>query len=84
MKVQFCFNGYIPGGIDTICEFDVAKEPTEEQCQAVEDYIANVMNNWAEENEDDFAEFDYWDVCYEAAKAHLDLVLNPTVKTFYL
>lgn len=84
MKVQFCFNGNIVGDIDVIAEFDVAKVPTEEQCKAVEEHIFNAINNWSEENDDDFAEFDYWYVCYEAAKEHLDLVLNPVVKTFYL
>lgn len=84
MKVQFCFNGYMVGGIETLCEFDVAKEPTEEQCNAVEEYISEAINNWSEENDDDFAEFDWWNVCYEAANKHLDLVLNPVVKTFYL
>ena len=84
MKVQFCFNGYIPGGIDTIAEFDVATEPTNEQCEAVEQHIRETIDIWSEEHDDDFSEFDYWDVCYEAAKEHLDLVLNPVVKTFYL
>lgn len=84
MKVQFCFNGNVVGGMDIVAEFDVVKVPTEEQCKAVEKYIFEAINNWEEENDDDFAEFDYWVLCYEAASKHLDLVQNPVVKTFYL
>lgn len=83
MKIKFCFNGNVNGGMDIVAEFDVAEAPTEEQCKAIEDYIVDAMNNWEDDN-DDFAEFDYWGVCFEAARQNLKLVQNPVVKTFYL
>ena len=84
MKIQFCFNVNCNGGNDIIAEFDVAEVPTEEQCEAVEEYINDEMNKWDEENDGDFAEFDYWWVCREAARKNLELEANPVVKTFYL
>ena len=84
MKVQFCFNCVGPRTNDLIAEFEVAEAPTEEQCKAIEDYIFDEMDKWEEENEGDFAEFDYWTVCLEAASRNLKLVDNPVVKTFYL
>lgn len=68
---------------DIIAEFDVDKEPTEEQCKAIEDEIYDAIDNWYEEYED-FTYFDYWGVCFEAARKHLKIVDNPVVKTFYL
>ena len=69
---------------EIVAEFDVTAEPTEEQCEAIEEYINDEMNKWYEENDGDFAEFDYWWVCREAARKNLELINNPVVKTFYL
>lgn len=80
MKIQFCYNCV---GNDVIAEFDVAEMPTEEQCKAIEDEIYEVMDKWEEET-GDFDGFDYWGVCYEAARKYLKIVQNPVVKTFYL
>ena len=87
MKIQFCFNcfgGSYNGGNDIIAEFDVAGAPTEEQCGAIDEYIMNELDKWAAENDDDFSDFDYWDVCCSAARKYLMLVDNPVVKTFYV
>ena len=42
------------------------------------------MDKWAEENDDDFAEFDFWQVCYDTAIKHIHIINNPVVKTFYI
>lgn len=84
MKVQFCFNGDFNGWPRVVAEFDVAEEPTEEQCKAVEDYIFNEQEKWDEENDGDFAEFDHWEVCCDAAVKYLNIVENEVVKTFYI
>lgn len=83
MKIQFCFNGNVNGGIDVVAEFDVTEVPTDEQCKAIDDYILEVFNNWEDEY-GDFEEFDYWGVCYEAARKYLKIVENRVVKTFYV
>ena len=80
MKIQFCHNVTA----DTIVEFDVSEVPTKEQCEAIEDEIYEAMNKWAEENDDDFKEFDYWQVCHNAVIKHVHLIRNPVVKTFYI
>lgn len=68
---------------DVIAEFEVADEPTNEQCKAIEDEVFEVMDNWYEEFGDD-TYFDYWGVCFEAARKHLKIVDNPVIHTFYL
>jgi hypothetical protein len=69
---------------DVIAEFEIAEEPADWQCKAIEDEIFKAVDNWYEENNGDMSEFDYWGVCFEAAKKYLKLVDNPVVKTFYL
>ena len=69
---------------DIVAEFDVAEEPTEEQCKAIQEEIDAVRELWDEENDGDFSEFDYWGVCYEAARKNAKIVENRVVKTFYL
>ena len=83
MKIQFCFNGNVNGGLDIVAEFDVAEVPTEKQCKLIDEYILEVFNRW-EDEDDDVEEFDYWGLCFEAARKYLKLVPNPVVKTFYL
>ena len=85
MKKQFCRELFDPRfNDDVIAEFDVAEEPTREQCGAIGDEIFEAVDNWYEENNGDMSEFDYWGVCFEAVKKHLKIVDNPVVKTFYL
>lgn len=85
MKVQFCRELFDPRfNDDVIAEFDVAEEPTEEQCKAIEAEIFEAIDTWYEENDGDFSEFDWWGVCCEAARKNLKLVDNPVVKIFYL
>lgn len=84
MKIQFCTNNYFNGYPDVVAEFDVAEEPTKEQCKAIDNEIFEAMDRWDEENDGDFSEFDYWGVCYEAARKHLKIVENRVVRTFYL
>ena len=68
---------------EIIADFDVAEEPTDEQCKKVEDEIYDAMNEWAQ-NDEDLDEFDYWEACHDACEKHLKLVDNPVVKTIYL
>ena len=82
MKIQFTKLNV--ANSEVVAEFDVATEPTEQQCEAIEDYINDEMSKWDEEHDGDFAEFDYWWVCREAARKNLELVNNPVVHTFYL
>ena len=80
MRVQFC--SYY--GEDFIAEFEVCAQPTEEQCELIENYIFDAKEKWAEENDDDMSGFDYWEVCLEAL-CKCDLVVeNPVVKTLYV
>lgn len=85
MKIQFCRELFDPRfNDDVIATFDVAEEPTDEQCKAIEDEIFEAIDKWYEENDGDMSEFDYWGVCFEAARKHLKIVDNPVVHTFYL
>lgn len=85
MKIQFCSERFDPRfHDDVIAEFEVKEEPAEWQCKAIENDIFEAIDQWYEENNGDFSEFDYWDVCFEAARKYLKLVDNPVVHTFYL
>lgn len=79
MKIQFYHNATE----ELIAEFDVSEVPTKEQCEAIEDEIYEAMNKWEEEN-GDFEEFDFWQVCHDAVIKHVHLLRNPVVKTFYI
>lgn len=84
MKVQFCRECFDPMHSGNLfAEFDVAEEPTKEQCEAIEDEIFEAMGEYELEN-GDYEGFDYWGVCFEAARKHLNIVDNPVIKTFYL
>lgn len=82
MKIQFVKLTLYDS--DIVAEFDVAEEPTEEQCKAIQEEIDEVMDAWDEENDGDFSEFDYWGGCYEAVRKNVRVVENRVVKTFYL
>ena len=85
MKVQFCRNCFDPRfNDDVVAEFDVAEEPADWQCNAIEDEIVEAIDGWYEEYNGNFSEFDWWGVCFEAEKKYLKLMDNPVVKTFYL
>ena len=84
MRIQFCYNGDFNGHPNVIATFDVAEAPTDEQCKAIEDEIYKAMDKWEEENDGDYEEFDYWQVCHDVCEKHLKLVNNAVVKTFYL
>lgn len=87
MKIQFYnqhfYNKY-SGCYLPVAEFDVAEPPTEEQCAAIEEEIWAAVNAYAEENDDDMSEFDYWSACRDACNNHLEIINNPVVKTFYI
>ena len=83
MKIQFCTNGDFNGYPNIVAEFDVAEAPTDEQCRAIEADVSAAMDAWEEEN-DDFAEFDGWQVCHDACEKHLKLIDNPVVRTIYI
>lgn len=80
MRIQFCHNATE----DFVAEFEVREVPTKEECEAIENEIYEAMDKWAEENDDDFEEFDFWKACYDAAIKHIHIINNPVVKTFYI
>ena len=79
MRIQFCHNATE----DFIAEFEVTEAPTEEDCESIENAIYEAMDKWEEEN-GDFAEFDFWQVCHDAAINHIHITDSPVVKTFYI
>ena len=80
MRIQFCHNATE----DFIAEFEVTEVPTKEECEVIENEIYDAMDKWAEENDDDFEEFDFWKACYDAAIKHIHIINNPVVKIFYI
>ena len=80
MLIQFCHNATE----DFIAEFEVTEVPTKEECEAIENEIYEAMDKWSEENDNDFAEFDFWQVCHDAAIKRIHIINNPVVKTFYI
>ena len=79
MRIQFVLGTNVENTID----IDVAEIPTKEQAEAIEDEIYNKMDEWEEEN-GDFAEFDYYECIYEAVERHIQIAENPIVKTIYI
>ena len=80
MRIQFCHNATE----DFVAEFEVTEVPTNAECEAIENEILEAMSKWAEENDNDFEEFDFWEACYDAAIKHIHIINNPVVKIFYL
>ena len=80
MKIQFC-REY---STEIVAEFDVEAAPTKEQIEAIEEYIFEAKEQWEEENDGDFTDFDYWEVCCDAVVKYLKIVKNEVVKTFYI
>ena len=79
MRIQFVLGTNVENTID----IDVAEIPTEEQTKAIEDDIYKVMDEWEEEN-GDFAEFDYYICCFEAVQKHIHTAENRIVRTIYI
>ena len=79
MRIQFVLGTNVENTID----IDVMEAPTENQVKAIEDDIYKVMDEWEEEN-GDFAEFDYYECIYEAVEKHIQIAENPIVKTIYI
>ena len=79
MRIQFVLGTNVENTID----IDVAEIPTKEQAEAIEKDIYKVMDEWEEEN-GDFAEFDYYMCIYEAVEKHIQIAENPIVKTIYI
>lgn len=80
MRIQFCHNATE----DFVAEFEVTEVPTNAECEAIENEILEAMSKWAEENDDDFEEFDFWEACHDATIKHIHIIDNPVVKTFYI
>ena len=79
MRIQFCHNATE----DFIAEFEVTEAPTEEDCESIKNEIYEAMDKWEEEN-GDFAEFDFWQVCHDVAIKHIHISDSPVVVTFYI
>lgn len=79
MRIQFVLGTNVENTID----IEVAEVPTEQQVKAIEDDIYNRMDKWEEEN-GDFAEFDYYMCCYKAVEKHMQIAENRIVRTIYI
>lgn len=79
MRIQFCHNCTE----DFVAEFEVAKAPTPFEADLIYGYIYREMGKWEEEHED-FAEFDFWQCCYDAVSKVIKILDNPVVTTFYI
>lgn len=79
MKIQFKHNCTE----EFVAEFDVDKEPTPHEVDLIYGYIYREMGEWEEEHED-FADFDFWTCCHNAASKVIKILENPVVKTFYI
>lgn len=90
MKIRFCANQHYALNpeeeyADVYAEFDVAEVPTKEQCSSMEDYIADAMEKYSDENDGDFCDFNYFACCKEACIKHgVKIVDNPVVATIYI
>lgn len=82
MKIRFCkyFNN---GNINIIAEFDVAEEPTKEECETIENAIHQTKEDWEKEYGDANG-FDYFEACYNAVQKYLKPTNDEIVKTIYL
>lgn len=63
--------------------YSINDKKNKEQAEAIEKDIYKVMDEWEEEN-GDFAEFDYYMCIYEAVEKHIQIAENPIVKTIYI
>ena len=79
MKIQFVFNN----DYNTAINIDVSKIPTEEEAQKIENILIEIMDKYERENED-FTDFDFYTVCYEAVKQVIPIAENKVVKTIYI
>ena len=79
MRIQFCHNVTE----EFVAEFEVTEVPTKEEYEAIENEIYEAIDRWEKEN-GDFAEFDFWQVCHDAAIKHIHIIKNPVVATFYI
>ena len=79
MRIQFVLGTNVENTID----IEVTEVPTEQQVKAIEDDIYNRMDKWEEEN-GDFAEFDYYMCCYESVEKHMQIAENRIVRTIYI
>ena len=79
MRLQFVIGNDIENTID----IDITREPTEEEVRAIEDEIHDITDLYEEEN-GDFAGFDWYDCIYETVAKHIPIAENQVVKTIYL
>ena len=79
MRIQFC-RKY---STEIAAEFEVATEPTREQCEEIEDELYALISEWEDENDEEISDDAFWDCCYNALNKHIPIVENPVVKTFY-
>lgn len=80
MRIQFVFGTDVENTID----IDVLEPPTKEQAEAIENEVYNTIDNWEEENGNDFADFDYYMCCYEAVEKYMQIAENRIVRTIYI
>lgn len=79
MRIQFVFNNDFGRTVD----IDVSEVPDDEQTKAIEDDIYSAMEKYEEEN-GCFADFDYYECCFEVVQKHIHIAENRVVKTLYI
>lgn len=80
MKIRFCHNCTN----ELIAEFEVERQLSQEESNAIDEYIARKMDEW-ESHEGDFAEFDFWQCCHDAVEKRVKIIpLTSADQTFYI
>ena len=80
MKLQFVFGVNVENTID----IEVADIPTKEQAEAIENEIYKTVDEWEEENGNNFTDFDFYMCCYNAVQKHIHTKENRVIKTIYI
>lgn len=80
MRIQFLHNAID----EPIATFEVREVPTQEQCEAIQNEISQAVEKWGNAHDDDYADFDFWQVCHDVTVKNIRLARNPVVQTFYV
>ena len=68
---------------DRIADFDVMEKPTKEICELIQNEIDEEIEELEAEQEWEFDEDEYWNICYQVVNRHLTIIDNPVVWTIY-
>ena len=68
---------------DKIADFDVMETPTKELCELIQNEIDEAIEELETEQEWEFDEDEYWNICYQVVNRYLTIIHNPVVWTIY-